>query len=113
MLESPPMAAKRTRLEREASTLRIMVTMRCRKLHHPAGGLCPDCEELLGYALGRLAACPDGEGKAACRLCPRHCYRPGERARIREVMAWAGPRMLLSHPLLALSHLRGGLGRKA
>ena len=31
------------------------------------------------------------------------------RARIREVMRYAGPRMLLSHPLMALRHLLDGL----
>jgi hypothetical protein len=34
-----------------------------------------------------------------------HCYRAQQRERIRRVMRYSGPRMLLAHPLLALLHL--------
>ncbi len=34
-----------------------------------------------------------------------HCYRPEMRQRVRDVMIFAGPRMLLRHPVLALLHL--------
>jgi hypothetical protein len=41
------------------------------------------------------------------RRCARaaHCYRPEMRQRVREVMRFAGPKMLLRHPLLAVRHL--------
>ncbi len=34
------------------------------------------------------------------------------RERVRAVMRYAGPRMLLCHPILALLHLRDGLTRR-
>ena len=48
---------------------------------------------------GHATLCP------TCRRCPIHCYRPAMRERIRCIMRWAGPRMLLYHPLAALRHL--------
>jgi len=38
-----------------------------------------------------------------------HCYAPEMREKIKEVMRYAGPRMLLSHPILAIAHLIDGL----
>ena len=38
--------------------------------------------------------------------CPVHCYEAAMRERVRQVMRYAGPRMLLRHPILALLHLR-------
>ena len=106
------MTGSKTRREREAATLRIMIAMRCSRLHHPEAELCAECADLLAYAQKRLASCPDGEAKPVCGRCHRHCYRPGERARIRDVMAWSGRRILFSHPLLALGHLRDSLARR-
>jgi len=40
-----------------------------------------------------------------CNLCQVHCYSEAMRARVREVMRYAGPRMPLRHPWLALRHL--------
>jgi hypothetical protein len=57
------------------------------------------------YALRRLDACRYGGAKPACSKCPTHCYAPARRQAIREVMAFAGPRMLRHHPVLALRHL--------
>jgi len=34
-----------------------------------------------------------------------HCYKPERRKQIQQVMRYAGPRMLRSHPLLAIRHL--------
>lgn len=92
--------------------LRQMISLYCRHHHgprSPEGGLCPACRGLESYALARLARCPargrTGRAASSCRRCPTHCYRPDMRAQIRQVMRWAGPRMLLHHPLLALRHL--------
>ena len=97
------------RLQREAHTVAAMIRRYCRDRHHTTDGLCPECAELLAYAHRRLARCPFQEDKTTCGKCPVHCYAPGLRARIREVMRYAGPRMLFSHPLLALMHLLDGL----
>jgi hypothetical protein len=63
----------------------------------------------LAYALNRLRHCPFQESKTTCGKCPVHCYSPRQQARIRVVMRYSGPKMLLSHPILAVLHLLDGL----
>jgi len=107
------MKAAGRRLSRERKTLEAMIRLRCRDVHRPErGGLCGECRDLLRYAEGRLAKCPFGEEKPTCARCPVHCYRPEMRERIREVMRYAGPRMIREHPWLALMHMLDGF-RKA
>ena len=67
--------------------------------------MCPACSELASYAERRLDLCPFGSEKPSCANCPIHCYRPEPRERMRDVMRFAGPRMLMRHPWLALRHL--------
>ena len=95
-----------TRPEREIKTVGLMIGLYCRR-HHDEKELCGDCRELAAYAEGRIRKCPFGEEKPACRRCPTHCYRHKMKARIREVMRFAGPRMIYSHPLLTAGHLFG------
>lgn len=42
--------------------------------------------------------------KKFCSSCKIHCYREEERKKIREVMKFSGPRMLIYHPLLVIKH---------
>lgn len=94
------------RMRREARTIEAMVRIYCRGRHNTRGReLCSECDELLAYAGRRLEKCPYQEEKPTCANCPVHCYRPDMRARVREVMRYAGPRMLLRHPALAIMHL--------
>lgn len=96
-----------SRIHREARTVAAMVRIYCRGGRHAAAGaeLCPECRELLDYAEMRLARCPFQEGKTVCASCRVHCYHAEMRQRIREVMRYAGPRMIARHPVLALRHL--------
>jgi hypothetical protein len=96
------------RLARELRTIEAMLKIACRDPHAPTAGLCADCTALLDYAARRLAACPFGEAKPTCANCRIHCYGPREREAVREMMRYAGPRMLLRHPVLALAHLLDG-----
>jgi hypothetical protein len=98
-------ASQRRRLEREKRTIRAMIAIYCGG-HHPAATdrPCPECRELLDYALARLERCVFGGLKLACAKCPIHCYKPAMRDRVRAVMRYAGPRMLLRHPIMALWH---------
>jgi len=82
-----------------------MLAVYCRD-KHGGPGLCPACAALLIYAVDRLLHCPR-DPKPACKACPVHCYAPEQRARIKEVMRYSGPRMLLRHPLLTLKHCFG------
>ncbi|WP_234418654.1 nitrous oxide-stimulated promoter family protein [Dongshaea marina] len=96
----------RGRLLTEYRTLCQMVTLYCRDHHKPwSGEPCCRCQALLYYAQQRLDRCPYGQQKPTCGKCPIHCYRKGMREEVRQVMGYAGPRMLLRHPLAALRHL--------
>jgi hypothetical protein len=93
------------RIARERRTVQAMVQLYCRMLHDGGDGLCDDCSTLSAYALARLNACRFADEKPVCNRCPMHCYRSQKRKAIRAVMRFSGPRMLLYHPILALSHL--------
>jgi hypothetical protein len=102
----PPASPKR--IAREKKTVAAMLRIFCRLRHGRRGELCAECEELHRYAMSRLDRCPFGEDKPTCATCPIHCYKPQSRERIREVMRFAGPRMLWRHPLLAIRHVLDG-----
>ena len=51
------------------------------------------------------AKCVFGEEKPACKQCPVHCYQPAKREEMKQIMRWAGPRMLWRHPILTVRHL--------
>ena len=97
------------RIRREKKTIRAMVAIYCRAHHGTRGTLCDDCQALVDYAECRLDRCPFGAKKPTCAKCPIHCYKPALREKARDVMRYAGPRMLLRHPVLALRHLLDGL----
>ena len=92
------------RIEEEQAVVETMIRLYCRK-HEGHESLCPDCEALLEYARKRLDRCRWGGRKPTCKKCPHHCYRPDMKERMRQVMRWAGPRMLLYHPVMALRHM--------
>jgi hypothetical protein len=92
-----------SRIARERRTVEVMISFYCRR--HHAQRECPDCRQLLDYALQRLEKCPFQERKTTCAKCPVHCYKPELRAKIREVMRYSGPRMLYHHPILTILHL--------
>lgn len=97
------------RLQREMTTMAAMMRIYCRDHHaqeaRDAQGLCAECAGLMDYAQKRLAACPFGPEKPTCANCQIHCYGPKQREETRVLMRYAGPRMLLRHPILAIAHL--------
>jgi ribosomal protein L32 len=99
------------RLKREMKTVHAMIALSCGKRHEPGHELCSDCGALWDYARSRVEHCPFKECKPACSECTVHCYKPSMRDRIRDVMRYAGPRMVWRHPLLAFWHILKG--RKA
>jgi len=104
------MRTQRRRLARERLTMTKMVGIYC-AAHHagPADALCAVCKDFLDYAGVRLKKCPYGDDKPTCANCPVHCYKPARRDQARKIMRYAGPRMLLRHPLLAITHQLDGL----
>ncbi len=89
--------------DNERATVHAMVELFC-KAHHSGDPLCAACTELIAYADARLAACAFGVEKPVCQKCPVHCYRPAMRERMKEIMRYSGPRMILHHPVMAVRH---------
>ena len=96
------------RFRRERKTIGAMIAIFCRDHHASARDLCPECSALFAYAEQRLDNCPFGDDKPICAKCPIHCYKPATREQIRDVMRYAGPRILFRRPVLAIFHLLEG-----
>ena len=112
MEDTPRIAARR---KREKLVVSQMITIYCAG-HHPAasrtktahcGAICPDCAELDRFAVARTQRCRKMETKTSCNKCEHHCYSPQMQQRIRDVMRYAGPRMLYHHPIAAIRHMLG------
>jgi hypothetical protein len=83
---------KRTaaKIARELALVKAFIGVYCHAHHHaPRRELCTECNALLAYATARLRHCPY-DPKPACKRCPTHCYRAGERARMKAVMRFSG-----------------------
>ena len=74
------------RISREKLTIKKMIDLYQAK--------CPQADK-----------CVFGEEKPACKQCPVHCYQPAKREEMKQIMRWAGPRMLWRHPILTVRHL--------
>jgi len=81
-----------------------MIDIYCHHKHHTKG-LCKECQELKEYALERTRLCPFMETKTFCSNCKVHCYRSDMKERIRCVMRYSGPWLLLYHPIKVIQHV--------
>ena len=99
-----PQTAEEKRL-REKRVAEEMIRLYCRRQHGTQGGLCGECAALLEYSRHRSDCCPFMENKTFCSNCRVHCYKPEMREKIRAVMRFSGPRMLFSHPVMAVRHV--------
>ena len=93
------------RISRERETVRKMIQLYCRENHESNIILCNSCNDLYAYSDHRLIHCQFGSKKPACSKCPVHCYSKSRRENIKEVMRYAGPRMIYKHPYLAVMHI--------
>ncbi len=93
------------RLDRERHTIQLMIQNYCQDHHQSTETLCAECQALHTYAMQRIDKCPYQSDKPTCAMCPIHCYRPASREQVRQVMRYAGPRMMVHHPLLAAWHM--------
>lgn len=91
--------------EKEKQIVSLMIEIYCKKQHKSKKGLCDQCENLDNYAKQRTDRCPFMQTKTFCSNCQVHCYKPEMRKKIREVMCFSGPRMMLHHPVIAIKHL--------
>jgi hypothetical protein len=65
--------------------------------------LCSDCCKLLAHAFVKRTCCPMSP-KPWCKHCPKHCYHPLYRQKMREVMRSSGMNLLLRGRLDYLLH---------
>ena len=100
-----------SKIAREKRTLEKMTIIYCRG-HGHSPVLCSGCSELLAFSHQRLDKCLYGNKKGSCKSCTTHCYKEPERTSIREIMRYAGPRMMLRHPAMVIGHIRDGKWRK-
>ena len=94
-----------TKRQREKALVGEMIALYCKKRHGGKHGLCPECQALLDYAPSPRDQSPVMETNTYYSKCPVHCYKPEMREKIRQVMAFAGPRMLFVHPGAAIRHV--------
>ena len=91
---------------REKLTIRHMITIYCRGHRHSISGTCADCGAILRYAYDLIDKCQyNGSVKPACGLCRTNCFMPDMYRRFTQIMRYAGPRMLVRHPILTMAHL--------
>lgn len=64
---------------------------------------CPECQDFLLYALERRLRCPL-DPKPMCKHCPVHCFRPGHREKVREIMRYSGKALIRRGRLDLLWH---------
>lgn len=93
------------KINKEKKMILFMIKLFCVKKHKTSVCLCEECDKLLSYAYQKIEHCPFMETKTFCSICNVHCYNVSMREKIKVVMAFSGPRMLLYHPVAALSHL--------
>lgn len=92
------------KIEREKQTVSRMIQLY--SLHKlKTESLPEELKELELYAHNKLNKCKFQEKKPQCKKCPIHCYKPDMRNKIREIMRWTGPRMIIYSPINAIKHL--------
>ena len=91
--------------EREKRIVDLMIRLYCNKKHGTKKKICSECDALMRYAMLRIEKCPFMETKTFCSNCKVHCYKADMREKIREVMRFSGPRMILHHPIMAVRHI--------
>ena len=64
---------------------------------------CDECRDFLLYAFERRLRCPLQE-KPACKHCQVHCFRPGHREKVREIMRFSGEYLIRRGRLDLLWH---------
>lgn len=100
-------------VEREKEDVSSMIEIYCRGKHGAEKyEICENCAKLQDYALERLDKCKFGEMKPNCQDCTVHCYKSSMRIKIKEVMKYAGPRMIIYNPGGAWRHVVGRFKKK-
>ena len=75
----------------------------CQTLGNKDLVLCQDCHRLLNHGIAKLLLCPY-DPKPMCKKCETHCYAPGYREKIREVMRFSGMYLIKHGRLDLIAH---------
>lgn len=94
-----------SRIKKEKGIVELMINLYCEKKHNCRGVSCSECNELLEYAHRRLSLCKFGDDKSSCIKCPIHCYKKDMKVKIKEVMRFSGPRLLIYRPFEYVRHI--------
>lgn len=94
-----------SRIEKEKDIVSLMIRLYCSKNHDDLSKPCSQCKELLDYAHIRLAHCRYGNSKSSCGKCQTPCYKKDMKVKIKEVMGYSGPRLLLYRPHEVIRHI--------
>ena len=109
-LTTKQIEAKRAR---EKTVVLHMIEAYCHGKHGTRRDeLCTECAQLAEYAEARISRCPFMATKTFCSQCHVHCYAPEKLQAIKDVMRYAGPRMLLRHPVLVVRHGLDGMKKR-
>ena len=64
---------------------------------------CAECRDFLHYAIDRRLKCPLTD-KPSCKHCQVHCYQPGHREKVRQIMRFSGRALIRKGRLDLLWH---------
>lgn len=101
----------RYKRDKENRVVTEMIKLYCKK-KHKGKYVCLECQELIDYCKKRIETCPFMEEKTFCSQCRVHCYSNEMQEKIKKVMRFSGPRMLIYHPIMAIHHLIDTLKNK-
>lgn len=106
--------------EQQKKDIRVIgkfVEVYCSGLHQGAGrtrialpagvgehSLCPECATFLEYAVAKRLKCPLEAEKPTCKHCRIHCYDRIHREKVREIMSYAGRKLVMKGRLDYLWH---------
>ena len=97
-----------SKAEKDTKVLEKFIQVYCETKHstrEKAGhiGLCDECRGTLDYASHRREVCPL-DPKPTCKNCEIHCYEPGHRQKIKDIMRHSGMHLILRGRLDWLVH---------
>ncbi|MCY6345883.1 nitrous oxide-stimulated promoter family protein [Bacteroides hominis] len=94
----------KNRIDQEKRVVELMIRLYCRKKEKNVT-LCPNAKSCFAMRMPGWTAAFGR--KEACKQCSVHCYKPAMRERMKQVMRFSGPRMLIYAPWEAIRHLFG------
>ncbi len=97
-----------SKVEKDIKVLEKFIQVYCETKHStrekPGNrGLCEECRGTLDYAIHKREVC-SFDPKPTCKNCEIHCYEPGHRQKIKDIMRHSGMHLILRGRLDWLVH---------